>query len=157
VLPTNCRNTRRIARACGEIIEAAIDVHEDAPEGDAPLYAVASGEADVVRRAEKQIQDWCLKKRGGLAWDRVAVLTPLEPGKEWPEKFGNIPLTRHFERWREGKGVLLSTHRRFKGLEADALILAGVSKPGVKDYFSRADYYVACSRAKHLLSVISVG
>jgi hypothetical protein len=84
-----------------------------------------------------------------------AVLTPTDPGKEWPTSFGNIPLTDNFDHWRAGKGVLLSTCRRFKGLEADALVLAGIPKPDTKKYFSNADYYVAASRGKHLLTVIA--
>ena len=155
VLPTNCRNTRLIARLCGEIIHETIDVHEEAPDGSAPKIIVAVSDADVVKRTREQVLDWCMRERGGLAWNKVAVLTPTDPGKEWPTSFGNIPLTDNFDHWRAGKGVLLSTCRRFKGLEADALVLAGIPKPDTKKYFSNADYYVAASRGKHLLTVIA--
>ncbi len=50
--------------------------------------------------------------------------------------------------------VLLATHRRFKGLEADALVLAGIPEPGSSKYYSKADHYVASSRAKHVLAVV---
>ncbi len=155
VLPTNCRNTRLIARMCGEIIHETIDVHEEAPNGSAPKVVVAVSDADVVKRAREQVQEWCLRDRGNLSWSKVAILTTTDPGKEWPANFGNIPLTDNFDHWRAGKGVLLSTCRRFKGLEADALILAGIPKPDTKKYFSNADYYVAASRGKHLLTVIA--
>jgi len=55
--------------------------------------------------------------------------------------------------WRAGKGVLCSTARSFKGLEADVVIvydLAALS-PG----FTPADLYVACSRARHVLILIT--
>ena len=155
VLPTNCRNTRLIARLCGEIIHETIDVHEDAPDGSAPRILRAVSDADVVKRTREQVLDWCMRERGALAWSKVAVLTPSEHGKEWPTSFGTIPLTDNFDRWRAGKGVLLSTCRRFKGLEADALVLAGIPKPNTKKYFTNADYYVAASRAKHLLTVVA--
>src|SRR6516162_1246092 len=155
MLPTNCRNTRQIAAMCGQIIRETIEVHEEAPEGAAPKIVTAASSADVVRRTRDQVQDWCLRERGNLAWSKVAVLTPTDPGKEWPTSFGNIPLTDNFDQWRSGKGVLLSTCRRFKGLEADALVLAGITKPDTRKYFSSADYYVAASRAKHLLTVIA--
>ena len=149
VLPTNCRNTRLIARMCGEIIHETIDVHQDAFNGSAPKIIVAVSEADVVRRTREQILDWrACARRGGLPWNKVAVLTPTDPGKEWPTNFGIIPLTDNFDQWRAGKGVLLSTCRRFKGLEADALILAGIPKPDKKKYFTNADYYVAASASK---------
>ncbi len=155
VLPTNCRNTRLIAHMCGEIIHETIDVHEEAPNGSAPKIVVAVSDADVVKRAREQVQEWCLRERGNLAWNKVAILTPTDHGKEWPTSFGNIALTDNFDHWRAGKGVLLSTCRRFKGLEADALVLAGIPKPDTKKYFSNADYYVAASRGKHLLTVIA--
>ena len=116
---------------------------------------VAASGADVIRRTRDQVQEWCLRERGNLPWNKVAVLTPTEPGKEWPKSFGNIPLTDSFDQWRAAKGVLLSTCRRFKGLEADALILAGIPKPDTKKYFTNADYYVAASRGKHLLTIIA--
>jgi len=116
---------------------------------------VAASGADVIRRTRDQVQEWCLRERGNLPWNKVAVLTPTEPGKEWPKSFGNIPLTDSFDQWRADKGVLLSTCRRFKGLEADALILAGIPKPATKKYFTNADYYVAASRGKHLLTIIA--
>jgi DNA helicase IV len=150
VLPTNCRNTRLIARLCGEIIHETIDVHEEAPNGSAPRIVMAVSDTDVVKRAREQVQEWCLRERGN-----VAVLTPTDPGKEWPASFGNIPLTDNFDHWRASNGVLLSTCRRFKGLEADALVLAGIPKPDTKKYFTNADYYVAASRGKHLLTVIT--
>ncbi len=155
VLPTNCRNTRLIARMCGEIIHETIDVHDDAPDGTAPKIVAATSDADVVKRTREQILDWCMRERGGLAWNKAAVLTPTEPGKEWPANFGIIALTDSFDQWRAGKGVLLSTCRRFKGLEADALVLAGIPRPDTKKHFSNADYYVAASRGKHLLTVIA--
>ena len=155
VLPTNCRNTRLIARMCGKIIHETIDVHEEAPNGSAPKVVVAVSDADVVKRARDQVQEWCLRERGNLAWNKVAILTPTDPGKQWPTSFGNTPLTDNLDHWRAGKGVLLLTCRRFKGLEADALVLAGIPKPDTKKYFSNADYYVAASRGKHLLTVIA--
>ena len=38
----------------------------------------------------------------------------------------------------------------------DALILAGVPEPDSTSYYTKADHYVASSRAKHLLEVIQI-
>ncbi|HQO04429.1 MAG TPA: hypothetical protein PLI62_19405 [Spirochaetota bacterium] len=40
------------------------------------------------------------------------------------------------------------------GLEADAVVIMDVMEPGSKLNFTGTDFYVACSRAKHLLAVI---
>ena len=55
--------------------------------------------------------------------------------------------------WKEGKGVLYSTVRAFKGLEADALVVMDIGRPS--PILSQADFYVACSRAKHLLTILT--
>ncbi len=45
--------------------------------------------------------------------------------------------------------------RRFpQGLEADAVIVIDISDPASGKYFSVADFYVACSRAKHLFKLL---
>lgn len=66
----------------------------------------------------------------------------------------DLTFTENLDPRRAGRGVLLSTCR-YKGLEADAQILAGIPNPDTKKYFSNADYYVAASRGKHLLTVIT--
>ena len=81
-------------------------------------------------------------------------MTPTNVNK-WPETFGHIRLVQEHEEWQSGNGVLLTTHRRFKGLEADAIVLAGMPTPGSTPTYSQADHYVACSRAKHLLEIIT--
>ncbi len=152
-LTTNCRNTRNIANLCGEIISLRQDIHEDAPEGEKPTEIEVHGLKDVINNTRKTIQDWCLHDRGDLTFKRAAVLVP-DLDKAWPSSFGAIKLTQDFDAWRRGEGVLLSTYRRFKGLEADALVLAGIPRPGVGGSYTPADHYVACSRAKHLLKII---
>ena len=55
--------------------------------------------------------------------------------------------------WQEGKGILCTTVRAFKGLEADALLVTDVG--AFSPVFTRSDLYVACSRAKHLLTCVA--
>ncbi|MCB9531011.1 MAG: NERD domain-containing protein [Myxococcales bacterium] len=153
-LPTNCRNTRRIAGYCAENLGFEAVVHPDAPEGADPQLSKAADLAAVIEHTRRVVQNWCLEERGGLSPAQVAILTPWDNHGEWPERFGNLKLVRDFDAWSAGAGVLLATHRRFKGLEADALVLAGVPEPGSTRYYSAADHYVASSRAKHLLEVV---
>jgi hypothetical protein len=51
--------------------------------------------------------------------------------------------------------VLLTTIRRFKGLKADAVVVTDVPNPKKTSYFSTANFYVGCSRAKHLLVILA--
>jgi len=70
-------------------------------------------------------------------------------------KVGGQKLTMETSEWRQGEGILFSTIRSFKGLEADIVLLVDVVEPGSVDHFSSSDFYVACSRAKHVLKIIS--
>ena len=66
-----------------------------------------------------------------------------------------MELTDDISRWKSGKGILFSTVKGFKGLEADAILLIDIPPTDEASLFKKADYYVACSRAKHLLVVLS--
>jgi DNA helicase IV len=92
---------------------------------------------------------------GGLKSSQVAVLVPSGSDREWSVIFKTIPATSDFENWRANKGVLIAPWRRFKGLEADAIVIVE-SAPDSDDLNERANRYVARSRAKHLLTVIQV-
>lgn len=72
------------------------------------------------------------------------------------EELQGVPITEKLADWEAGKGVLFSTIRSFKGLEADAVIIIDVPRPDTLPHFSLSDFYVACSRAKHLLVVLPV-
>lgn len=154
LLVRNCRNTRRISALCSDIVGVDMEIHEDAPEGEEPGHSRRASLRDIIRHTERIVRGWCRPDRDGLGFDRVAILTPVDSAADWPAVLDDIPLTRDFDQWRAGKGVLLATHRRFKGLEADALVLAGIPEPGSRDFYTLADHYVACSRAKHLLEIV---
>ena len=68
---------------------------------------------------------------------------------------GGIPLVTSVDDWRDGRGVLVTTAKSFKGLEADAVLLYDLSNFG--RLFRLEDLYVACSRAKVLLVAVVHG
>ena len=54
--------------------------------------------------------------------------------------------------WRRGIGVLVTTARSFKGLEADVVIAYGLG--GFGPLFTQTDLYVAWTRARHRLILV---
>jgi DNA helicase IV len=92
---------------------------------------------------------------GGLKTSQVAVLMPGSSEREWPRDFQTVSITRHFDRWRKNEGVLLASWSRFKGLEADAIVILEI--PVADGGHEDVSRYVARSRAKHLLTVVQVG
>jgi hypothetical protein len=153
-LMRNCRNTRRISQRCGLIVKEEFLPFEHTPEGEDVRELSAVSLKDVIKAVRGQVLQWT-EQGGRLKPNQIAVLTPHDPSADWPKQIGTIPLGGDFDRWRRGGCILLATHRRFKGLEADALILADVPVPAPDTDFTPADFYVACSRAKHQLTVIS--
>ena len=151
-LATNCRNTVRIAAHCAALVGHDNHTRDDAPQGEEPEVLSVPTVADAVRVAGKRVRELCLANLGGLNPSQVAVLAPAAADPFWPAKFGTLPITREFEEWRRGKGVLIATLGRFKGMEADAVVI--VETPMRNKAWRTTSRYVARSRAKHLLTVI---
>jgi hypothetical protein len=154
-LPVNCRNTVRIAEHCATLVNQSNKVKDGAPIGDAPEFLSAPTLRDAFQLAGKRVREWCMPGAGGLKPSQVAVLVPSGSDKEWSSIFKTISATSEFEDWRSDKGVLIAPWRRFKGLEADAIVIVEEA-PKSGDLTERANRYVARSRAKHLLTVIQV-
>jgi hypothetical protein len=124
------------------------------PEGADPrVEVVPVGERQRVT-CDNQIRQWL--NAGKLKSSQVAILSPRRQANSSlarVKSLGGCPIVATLSDWKEGKGILFSTVRAFKGLEADALIVIDVS--GFSPVLRQADFYVACSRAKHLLTVLT--
>ena len=153
-LRENCRNTVRIATHCAALIGYEISFRNGAPTGDEPEMVQARTLVEAFRQAGQRVRALCMPNLGGLKVSQVAVLAPGRTEPHWPKRFGAISATTSFERWSEDGGVLIASWGRFKGLEADAIVI--IETPADDDARERAYRYVARSRAKHLLTVIEV-
>ena len=153
-LRENCRNTVRIATHCAALIGYEISFRNGAPTGDEPEIVQARTLVEAFRQAGQRVRALCMPNLGGLKVSQVAVLAPGRTEPHWPKRFGAISATTSFERWSEDDGVLIASWGRFKGLEADAIVI--IETPADDDSRERAYRYVARSRAKHLLTVIEV-
>ena len=154
-LPTNCRNTRLIAAKCSEILDVNILTRDDAPLGVKPVLLRLESESDVRRSIERYVTDWI--KQGKLKTSQVAILSPNRKDRSSIKGLAavkGIKITENIDEWRGGKEILFSTVKNFKGLESDAVIIIDVPSEEDSTFFKQSDYYVACSRAKHLLVVM---
>lgn len=127
----NCRNTRKIARTCGDILHVEITTHPNAPNGVDPRIILAPDKETQRKAAASCVDEWI--KRGSLKPSQVAILCPNRWDRSSLQddaKLAKIPLTDDMERWERGDGILFSTIRGFKGLEADAVVMLDVPRPG---------------------------
>lgn len=151
-LDTNCRNTIRVAEFSSQAFAVPAKTFRFAPEGrKAKIYAAKdkAEQRDIVLRRTKRFLD------EGLTPDRIVLLGPSSKERgslAEVERVGGVALTTSTAEWRDGNAVLVTTARKFKGLEADAVIVFDLG--GLTEGFSEADLYVACTRAVYWLELI---
>ena len=127
---------------------------DSAPAGEEPTMEEAVNIDEALKMGVEQVRQWCLSAGGGLKPSQVVMFAPSQLESKWPEKIKTLEFTKNYEKWRKGEGVLVTTWGRFKGLEADAIVIIESSEH--QRNLTPANRYVARSRAKHLLSLIQV-
>jgi nucleotide-binding universal stress UspA family protein len=153
-LNINCRNTKRIARMSANLVALETLSPAGAPTGvDVRMLRAAapSQQAGLVSNELRR-----LIETEKLSPPQIVLIGPASKDRGSLKGLTEVAGTRIVTSaadWRAGKGILCSTARSFKGLEADVVIaydLAALS-PG----FTPADLYVVCSRARHVLILIT--
>jgi len=155
-LPENCRNTQAIARFCDNIIDITTRSPARSPGGIPVEIKVEKSEEKRLDKVIALVEHWVSKE--GLLPSQIAILSPWRRENTCLAdvvKLGRTPLTESIDEWQKGAGILQTTVRTFKGLEADVLLLIDVPAPDAHKAFSSADYYVGCSRAKSVLYVLA--
>jgi hypothetical protein len=154
VLPVNCRNTRKVADYCGKFRGVEMLTRGNAPEGEDPYVVSVKDGVEQAKKIVESLKEWV--NIGKLRPSQIAILSPARLNKMYIFSQGhiaNIPITENLNEWREDHGVLFSTIRTFKGLEADAVLLIGMPLDRLFSQYKN-DHYVACSRAKHRLHIL---
>ncbi len=154
-LPFNCRNTRRITTYANVATQNDSKTALSVPLGDVPKIIIPSSAQDICGQVEQEIHRLLTKEY--LKPSQIAILGPSKYERSSLRDLKNINgtlLLHSATEWREGKGVLYSTPRRFKGLEADVILLCDFSGTDTPQ-FSLSDLYVAITRARsHLIVVV---
>lgn len=157
-LAVNCRNTRNVARcsiaALGE--GARCRVRDSAVAGTSPILFASADPAEQAAFVDGEIE--ALRADGiddivvlTCKTEQKSALSPYAGDGEWRGARG---------RW-AGEGVRFLTCRRFKGLEADAVILVDVDEDGwaedLSDPFRPSSgvlFYTGATRARHELRIV---
>lgn len=150
-LKINCRNTQKIHTYSVKKMNADVQASPRVPVGSAPTEIEVADETEQRERCEALLKVWKTDYR--MEPSRLAILSHRRLERSCfngVHRVAGFPLTTDLNEWKTGKAILFSTFSAFKGLEADAIVLltSRLSPP------SPSDYYVASSRAKHLLGVV---
>lgn len=153
-LNVNCRNTKRIARLSANLVPLETQSPAGAPLGIDVRMLRATAPSQQAGLVAAELRR--LLETEKLAPNQIVLLGPAAKDRGSLASTSEVAGTRIITSaadWRAGKGVLCSTARSFKGLEADVVILYDLAalSPG----FSPADLYVGCSRARHVLILVT--
>ena len=153
-LDVNCRNTRRIVACANSATSIESEPFELAPLGRPPKLIVPQSPAAINGLVQQELRSLLADHR--LEPRQIAILGPASKAKgplANVTAVDGVPLIDEASAWRDGKGVLVTTARSFKGLEADVVILCDFS--GLGTLFTVSDLYVALTRARSHLIIVA--
>jgi hypothetical protein len=153
-LDVNCRNTRRIVACANAATQIEGIPFELAPLGRPPKIITSPSAAAVSGLVQQEVR--VLLREHRLEPRQIAVIGPASKTRgplANVAAIDGIQLVEDASTWREGQGILCTTARRFKGLEADVVIIADFS--GLGGLFTISDLYVALTRARSHLIIVA--
>ena len=143
MLYKNCRNTKRIAETSFRPLklDKPPKLFDSALVGEAPVLALCNGE-------EKEMLDKIIKKSVVDGLEDIQIISCATLEKSIFSSYLSDDLYTM-----KARKVPFTTVRKFKGLEADHVILVDVNKEIITN--NNMLFYVGASRAKFQLSVIA--
>lgn len=154
VLNTNCRNTLPIAKTSGKTINKAPRTLKAENVGEKPRLALCGSKREALKTISKAIDRY--KDEAQIEYSQICILT-LKTTKasilNGEDRIGKHRIVSE----RGDDGVLFTTARRFKGLEADAVIIVDMDESSFETSRDKMLFYVGASRAKHYLDIVFSG
>ena len=144
----NSRNTHCIAQTSAKPLPdtSRIKLSDKCLEGEPPVFMFAETPDDT-----KKCIDQMLTRLLDAGYSNIQLLTMATE-----EKSIIAPFTRKDGGYRFGSSTIsFTTCRKFKGLEADAIILLDVDRNVFDDEEAKRIFYVGTSRARLALRVVS--
>lgn len=145
----NCRNTKSIAKYIEMWTGELFPCMPGLPDGKTPVFHDMRNNWQSSTRALENLIAKLIEE--GFELKDIAIARFHSAGQ--PLAINGVQTTPDIARWNRGEAILYTTVRKFKGLEANALILFDIPEPGSESSYSRSDHYVAISRARQELAL----
>ena len=148
VLNVNCRNTKRIFERMKENINSDMSIREGSPEGaEVVTFSLKTPEERKAKLGEI-LEDLVSKK--GMAESRIVIIGGHALSHTCIGRNGSVGRFQIVENGTAAKNTIpYFTYMKFKGCEADAVILLDVDPSDPR--WNASGLYCATSRAKHVL------
>lgn len=151
----NCRNTIRIAEYAADLVGASAKVRPGAPSGAAVEVVSCASPDEVVAQVRRRLHILVVDEK--LRAEQIVILSTRSTKRSALAKqrhLGNFHLV-DLDAIPAPMEVRFGTLHRFKGLEADVVLLVDIT--GGERTSGPAHLYVGASRARHLLLVFTNG
>lgn len=152
VLSINCRNTRNIATTSGKSIYLDNIKMRINLDGQKPCFYLAQTQKELLQCLSGIIRGYT---DHGLKQKQIVILTVKTEETSLLKNVSTIG-SYHLTNQRNKNGILFTSARKFKGLEADVVLIVDIDISTFSDDEARRVFYVGTSRAKHYLDLISV-
>lgn len=153
ILTKNCRNTYEIALTAYNVIDVELNQKVVMTNGKDTSISFVKG--DPISKLNSLI-NYLTGDQNGYEYRDITILS-LKPEKDsilnGISKISGIPITRE----QSNSGIFFTTSMKFKGLENRVIIIIDIDENCFADERIKRNFYVACSRATHFLSLFVVG
>lgn len=152
VLSMNCRNTRNIAETSGFPLSITNIRMRQEVLGIKPCFYIAQTKQDAIIKISLLIRNYI---QNGLTQKQIVILTTKTIETSILSGMTSVGSYR-LKHADENRGILFTTAKKYKGLEADTVIMIDISQESFSNDEQRRVYYVGTSRAKHVLDFVAV-
>jgi len=160
VLSRNCRNTHEIALTSTRPIEldeskvkTRYETADNALAFSKPRLHIAAGKEMLTEALDKLIGKYL---KAGVAREDIVVLSMKSEGQSLLSAADEVWKKHRFSTTKESGSIWMTTVRKFKGLEAEAVICIDVDADCFAGDRQRNAFYVGTSRAKLYLEMIAL-
>ncbi|MBP7283017.1 MAG: ATP-binding domain-containing protein [Leptospiraceae bacterium] len=152
VLKKNCRNTKQIAVTANSFIRLENQNTKNEVEGRLPVWIECENDTEFMAATISIIKEKIGKEN--IQPEQIVLATTLGLDSSYLNQISSIhhiPVSKE----RTKRQIQKTTIRKFKGLEADILILVDVDFSEINSDAWRKLMYTGASRAKHELYILS--
>lgn len=151
VLTSNCRNTKSIALTSNKAIKNDKIKMKLEILGKKPNFYVKKSSKEAYDCIFKSLNNYLVQ---GLSTNNIVILSAKTEATSCLTGINSIGPYKITNTFPKNNELLFTTVRKFKGLEADIVLLIDVDDKNFDNAEGRRLFYVGASRAKHYLDIV---
>jgi hypothetical protein len=152
-LTVNCRNTEAIAKtAYGSLGKTPNQPNLSGIDGEQPEIISVLEPKSLAKHIDTLVNKYIIETKTDQS--NIAIITMASYMDSLLEQMSAFSKLNYADSKQKGK-VCKTTARKFKGLEADLVIITDIDWNALTEVTYRKLFYTSCSRAKHNLYLVS--